>query len=99
MDGRVDDGVSQLSHQGREVGRVQPCMLCEHCDLLFTDYCLVQMTCAKCGQHFCYRCGDKLLASNPYQHFSTPGIPCFSKLFDYQSTELEWQPVEGFDAL
>ncbi|KAI0803062.1 RWD-domain-containing protein [Irpex lacteus] len=57
------------------------------------------MTCAKCGQHFCYRCGDKLLASNPYQHFSTPGIPCFSKLFDYQSTELEWQPVEGFDAL
>lgn len=57
------------------------------------------MTCARCGQHFCYRCGDKLMASNPYLHFSTPGHPCFSKLFDYQSVENEWQPVEGFEYL
>ncbi|EGO02005.1 hypothetical protein SERLA73DRAFT_86116 [Serpula lacrymans var. lacrymans S7.3] len=57
------------------------------------------MTCAKCKQHFCYRCGDKLLASNPYLHFSTPGQPCFSKLFDFTSVDDEWQPVEGFDAL
>lgn len=58
------------------------------------------MTCARCGQHFCYRCGDKIPASDPYLHFSTPGRPCFSKLFDYQSLdENEWQPVEGFDAL
>lgn len=57
------------------------------------------MTCAKCGQHFCYRCGDKLHASNPYQHFSVPGLPCFSKLFDHQSVDNEWEPVEGFDLL
>ncbi|KAI0690685.1 RWD-domain-containing protein [Cytidiella melzeri] len=57
------------------------------------------MTCAKCGQHFCFRCGDKLHASNPYQHFSTPGISCYSKLFDYQSTNEGRQPIEGFDVL
>jgi len=57
------------------------------------------MTCARCGQHFCYRCGDKISQSNPYQHFSIPGHPCFSKLFDYQSIEDEWQPIEGFDML
>ena len=57
-----------------------------------------QMTCAKCKQHFCYRCGAKLNASNPYEHFSTPGRRCYSKLFDYQSVDDEWQPMEGFDA-
>ncbi|KAH7907252.1 hypothetical protein BJ138DRAFT_1160570 [Hygrophoropsis aurantiaca] len=41
------------------------------------------MTCAKCKQHFCYRCGEKIQASNPYAHFSTPGLRCFSKLFDF----------------
>ncbi|CCM02196.1 uncharacterized protein FIBRA_04276 [Fibroporia radiculosa] len=57
------------------------------------------MTCAKCKQHFCYRCGEKLQESNPYEHFSTPGRQCYSKLFDFQSIEDEWQPVEGFDLL
>ncbi|KZT06754.1 RWD-domain-containing protein [Laetiporus sulphureus 93-53] len=58
------------------------------------------MTCAKCRQHFCYRCGEKLLAQNPYVHFSTPGKACYSRLFDFQSVEdAEWQPVEGFDLL
>ncbi|ETW87498.1 hypothetical protein HETIRDRAFT_378542 [Heterobasidion irregulare TC 32-1] len=56
------------------------------------------MTCAKCKQHFCYRCGAKLNANNPYEHFSTPGRRCYSKLFDYQSVDDEWQPMEGFDA-
>ena len=58
-----------------------------------------QMTCARCGQHFCYRCGDKLHSSNPYQHFSTPGKPCFSKLFDHQSIDDEWEPVVAFEDL
>lgn len=40
------------------------------------------MTCSKCKQHFCYRCGSKLNASNPYEHFSTQGLACYSKLFD-----------------
>ncbi|KXN84789.1 E3 ubiquitin-protein ligase itt1 [Leucoagaricus sp. SymC.cos] len=42
------------------------------------------MTCWKCGQHFCYRCGTRLQPSNPYQHFSTPGQACYYKLFDFQ---------------
>jgi len=57
------------------------------------------MTCAKCKTHFCYRCGDRLQANNPYLHFSTPGHRCYSKLFDYQSIDEEWQPVEGFEVV
>lgn len=57
------------------------------------------MTCAKCREHFCYRCGERLIASDPYIHFSTPGKPCFSKLFDFESIDNEWQPMEAFDAL
>lgn len=55
-----------------------------------------QMTCAKCKTHFCYRCGAKIPAADPYKHFSTPRTPCFSKLFDFVHEENEWQPVEGF---
>ncbi|KAG1749690.1 uncharacterized protein EDB91DRAFT_1109113 [Suillus paluster] len=40
------------------------------------------MTCAKCKQHFCYLCGEKLPPSEPYKHFNTPGKKCFSKLFE-----------------
>ncbi|KAH0838584.1 hypothetical protein J3R83DRAFT_6905 [Lanmaoa asiatica] len=66
--------------------RVEKSMGCNH------------MTCAKCGTHFCYRCGTKIPGANPYQHFSTPRTPCFSKLFDFvPSAEDEWQPVEGFE--
>ncbi|KAF9451772.1 RWD-domain-containing protein [Macrolepiota fuliginosa MF-IS2] len=43
------------------------------------------MTCWKCGQHFCYRCGTKLQPADPYRHFSTPGQPCYYKLFDFQA--------------
>lgn len=57
------------------------------------------MTCAKCGQHFCYRCGVRIDAANPYRHFNTPGISCWSKLFDFRDDDQEWQPIEGFDAL
>ncbi|KAI0639186.1 RWD-domain-containing protein [Trametes polyzona] len=57
------------------------------------------MTCIRCSTHYCYRCGEKLDGRNPYKHFSTPGLRCFSKLFDVESIDDEWQPVEGFDAL
>lgn len=59
----------------------------------------LQMTCVKCNQHYCYRCGAKLDRGQPYKHFSTPGLRCFSKLFDVESVDNEWQPVEGFNAL
>ncbi|THH11365.1 hypothetical protein EW145_g683 [Phellinidium pouzarii] len=54
------------------------------------------MMCAKCQQHFCYRCGAKLIASDPYAHFSAAGSDCHGKLFD---AEDDWQPIEGFDLL
>ncbi|TDL28742.1 hypothetical protein BD410DRAFT_781279 [Rickenella mellea] len=40
------------------------------------------MTCGKCSQHFCYRCGERLNGSDPYGHFSKMGTGCYSKLFD-----------------
>ncbi|KIJ68741.1 hypothetical protein HYDPIDRAFT_24993 [Hydnomerulius pinastri MD-312] len=56
------------------------------------------MNCWKCHTHFCYRCGGKINAANPYAHFSTPHTPCFSKLFDFvPSAEDGWQPVEAFE--
>jgi len=53
------------------------------------------MTCSKCKQHFCYRCGSKLQTGNPYEHFSRPGGACYSKLFDVAETGWE-EPMEGF---
>ncbi|KAF9036464.1 hypothetical protein BDZ89DRAFT_1100630 [Hymenopellis radicata] len=44
------------------------------------------MTCSKCKQHFCYRCGEKLYG-NPYEHFSTRNLPCYNKLFDFNSMD------------
>lgn len=41
------------------------------------------MTCAKCTAHFCYRCGKSISPRDPYKHFSTPGMTCYGKLFDF----------------
>ncbi|KAL5534625.1 hypothetical protein ACEPAG_1088 [Sanghuangporus baumii] len=59
------------------------------------------MMCVKCNQHFCYRCGAKLSASNPYAHFSARGAKCYGKLFDFNNSSEEdgWQRVEWFEAL
>ncbi|KZP32205.1 RWD-domain-containing protein [Athelia psychrophila] len=58
------------------------------------------MTCAKCTQHFCYRCGSGIEAANPYKHFNTPGTACHGKLFDLiKDEDNEWQPIAGFDVL
>ncbi|KAJ7293342.1 hypothetical protein C8J57DRAFT_1268781 [Mycena rebaudengoi] len=50
------------------------------------------MQCSRCKIHFCYRCGHKLPPTDPYTHFSTPGHPCYSKLFDFVSEDHQWQP-------
>ncbi|KAI6137241.1 hypothetical protein F5141DRAFT_1079930 [Pisolithus sp. B1] len=56
------------------------------------------MTCLKCKTHFCYRCGNKISATNLYQHFSTSGTSRYSKLFDFvPSGEGGWQPIEAFE--
>ena len=54
------------------------------------------MTCVKCKQHFCYRCGQRLHPSNVYKHFSTPGRSCYMKLFD-EVTDTEWEPMDAFE--
>ncbi|KIJ51150.1 hypothetical protein M422DRAFT_776474 [Sphaerobolus stellatus SS14] len=40
------------------------------------------MTCARCSQHFCYRCGARINSSDPYTHYKQRAgyHPC--KLFD-----------------
>ncbi|ORY86740.1 hypothetical protein BCR35DRAFT_324580 [Leucosporidium creatinivorum] len=45
------------------------------------------MQCARCNTHFCFRCGSRISATEPYRHFSTPGLPCFNKLFDFRAGE------------
>ena len=83
--------------------RTEKSMGCNHVCHLFRLLCdrLViyesQMTCGKCSQHFCYRCGGKLVGSDPYEHFSRRGHPCYRKLFDSGAVQDDWQPVEGFD--
>ncbi|RPD63166.1 RWD-domain-containing protein [Lentinus tigrinus ALCF2SS1-6] len=73
---------------------------CPGCDLRVEKHSgCNHMTCIKCGQHYCYRCGERLDRWHPYKHFSTPGLRCFSKLFDFESIDNEWQPVEGFDVI
>ncbi|KJA25944.1 hypothetical protein HYPSUDRAFT_340249 [Hypholoma sublateritium FD-334 SS-4] len=39
------------------------------------------MTCARCGQHFCYRCQGKLKEKDPYEHYRIRGTYCYEMLF------------------
>lgn len=55
------------------------------------------MTCSRCRENFCYRCGERLDRNNPYDHFSDPNKRCHSKLFDYDDVEDVQHPVEGYD--
>jgi len=50
------------------------------------------MTCWKCSQHFCYRCGTRLNADSPYSHFSNPALRCYNQLFDETDVaEEDWE--------
>ncbi|KZT61087.1 hypothetical protein CALCODRAFT_491746 [Calocera cornea HHB12733] len=59
------------------------------------------MTCSKCGCHYCFSCGEKVNAQNPYAHFNDLRNKCM--LFDAKELREEqedgWQPVEAFDIL
>jgi hypothetical protein len=37
--------------------------------------------------HFCFRCGVKLSPLDPYSHYSTAGLTCYNKLFDFRPGE------------
>ncbi|KAF8308213.1 hypothetical protein DL93DRAFT_2064234 [Clavulina sp. PMI_390] len=43
------------------------------------------MICPQCGAHFCFRCGEKVPAADPYRHWREPGASrngdCYQKLF------------------
>jgi len=36
----------------------------------------------RCNTYFCYLCGAKLPAQNPYGHFSIIGNECYQQLFE-----------------
>ncbi|KIO27817.1 hypothetical protein M407DRAFT_72672 [Tulasnella calospora MUT 4182] len=57
------------------------------------------MKCGRCAMHFCYQCGVKLNAANPYSHYSMKNTPCFGNLFNVDPDEAEWQPMEGFELI
>lgn len=40
------------------------------------------MICARCQTHFCFRCGVKLSAIEPYLHYSKPQSKCFNRLMN-----------------
>lgn len=39
------------------------------------------MTCWKCNTYFCWICGQKLNAQEPYLHYRDPGSKCFNMLY------------------
>lgn len=56
---------------------------CPHCSSpVEKSFGCNHMSCAKCQAHFCYLCGSRLNAQQPYTHFNTPGGGCFNRLFD-----------------
>ena len=80
--------------------RVEKNLGCNHVGFrhvsLETGLIAVQMTCRKCWEHFCYRCGARVDRRDPYEHFSTRGLSCFNKLFDKPDGDEEWQAMDGF---
>lgn len=51
---------------------------CPRCNVLISrSQGCNHMTCTNCGTHFCYRCGAKLDAADPYSHFKTGGCQTF----------------------
>lgn len=72
---------------------------CPDCQLdIERSFGCAHMTCARCACHFCFRCGVRLNARDPYAHYSTPGSSCFNKLFEYQPSdeqmgEVLWQAM------
>jgi len=53
------------------------------------------MTCWKCRQHFCYKCGQRLNADQPYSHFSNALLACYNQLFDdVDVDEADWEVMD-----
>lgn len=55
---------------------------CPHCNAPIekNDGCN-KITCWRCSTNFCWLCGVKLNAQNPYSHFNVVGGNCFGALF------------------
>jgi len=78
----------ELSNQGYLAEFTMPCPGCK-IPVEKTMGCN-HMTCPKCSEHFCYRCGDTLYKGNPYEHFNIRGISCYRKLFDFKQEDEEY---------
>lgn len=61
----------------------QPCPTCD-ARAQKTHGCN-HMICFKCDTHFCYLCGSYLIKENPYEHFNTPGRPCYMRLWELEA--------------
>ncbi|MDI1492466.1 MAG: hypothetical protein OHK93_003680 [Ramalina farinacea] len=61
----------------------QPCPTCD-ARAQKTHGCN-HMICFKCDTHFCYLCGSYLVKENPYEHFNTPGRPCYMRLWELEA--------------
>lgn len=72
---------------------------CPDCSLdVERSFGCAHMTCGRCSCHFCFRCGARLNAKDPYLHYSTPGQSCFNRLFDHVASE-EQENMALFDAV
>lgn len=90
---KVGDDVPWMPMLCGEDKRLQPCKVYNILGNQRADG--RQMTCWKCMQHFCYRCGQRLNPVQPYTHFSQPGLGCYNQLFDNVDVgEEDWEPVE-----
>lgn len=60
--------------------QTQPCPNCH--SRVEKSYGCNHITCFRCQCHFCFRCGQKLSASNPYDHYNKyPSSRCYHMLF------------------
>lgn len=90
----LDDDVSRLPLPCREEHGLQPCAWISYVTRFEIDV-IPQMTCWKCSQHFCYRCGVHLNPTQAYAHFSIAGTPCFNQLFDVIDVDpADWEPMD-----
>merc|ERR1712226_1302633 len=70
---------------------------CPHCNApIEKNEGCNKITCWRCNTHFCWLCGDKLPASNPYTHFNVTNNSCFGALFQGVDPEVQ-DPEFDFD--
>ena len=55
------------------------------------------MHCTKCQSYLCWLCERLLRNSDPYDHYSIPGNPCYMKLFHGVEGDDGFNGIEGVE--